>query len=246
MSAKKTDMDLLRQSLKPSRAPAACSEQPQRDIPAFDDPPESATTAKDKPKQTKRATMLKRHDRNIYRRAFSETQLLDLMFSEDFADGASYHFITGGDVDSLSFLKIILRQQDLAHCLFSTWCMASEDIFQLQDWLQTGKIKRLDAYVGEIFPNSYNLEWRLLCPIIKNHGGRVAVFRNHCKVFAGYGEKFAFGFQGSANINTNPRAENGCLTIGREVYEFYREYFDGIISFVKPEDQPQEMLQPDE
>ena len=243
MSAKRTDLDLLRQSMKPGKPAATCSGQPQKDIPALDDPPEAAKAGKDKPKQTKRATVLKRHDRNIYRRAFSETQLLDLMYDEDFTDGTSYHFITGGDVDSLSFLKVILRQQDLEHCIFSTWCMASEDIFQMQGWLEAGKIKRLDAYVGEIFPNSYNLEWRLLCPIIQKHGGRVAVFRNHAKIFAGYGDKFAFGFQGSANINTNPRAENGCITIGREIYEFYREYFDGIISFVKPEDQPQEMLQ---
>lgn len=45
------------------------------------------------------------------------------------------------------------------------------------------------------------------------------------------GKKFAFGIETSANINTNPRTENGCLTIGKEIYEFYKEYFDKIISF---------------
>lgn len=68
--------------------------------------------------------------------------------------------------------------------------------------------------------------------------GRVAVFRNHAKIYAGYGPKFAFGIESSANINTNPRTENGCITIGREIYEFYKEYFDGIISFIKDEDLP--------
>jgi len=207
--------------------------------PPAEDPPEEIKTAKETPKQTKRAIMLKRRNANIYRRAFSETQLLDLMWEGTFTDGDSYHFITGGDVDSLSYLKLVLRQQDLKYCLLSTWCMASEDIYQFRDWLEAGKIKKLDAYVGEIFPNSYNLEWRLLCPIVKKYGGRVAVFRNHAKIFAGYGNKFAFGIETSANINTNPRAENGCITIGQDIYEFYKEYFDGIISFVKDEDQPQ-------
>ena len=178
----------------------------------------------------KRSTCLKRQDTSIYRRAFSETQLLDILDSE-FKDGESYHVITGGDVDALSYLKVILRQQDLAYCLFSTWCMASEDIYQIGDWLEAGKINLMDAYIGEIFPGSYRLEYQLLKPIIEKHGGRVCVFRNHAKIFAGFGNKFAFGIETSANINTNPRTEQGCITIGRGIYEFYRSYFDGIKGF---------------
>jgi len=182
---------------------------------------------------SRRSTMIARKALHLYRRAYSETQLLDLMQDVPFQDGYSYHFITAGDVDSLSYLKLILRQQDLDYCLFSTWCMAQEDIFQMRDWLQAGRIKRIDAYVGEIFPGSYRQEYKLLKPIIEAYGGRIAVFRNHAKIFAGYGSQFAFGIETSANINTNPRTENGCITIDRELYEFYRKYFDGIKSFEK-------------
>lgn len=199
------------------------------DIAPKEDPINDEDNAPERPKQ-KRSTCLKRSERQIYRRAFSETQLLDLV-GLDFKDGESYHFITGGDVDALSYLKIILRQQDLDYCLFSTWCMASEDIYQVQDWLQSGKIKKIDAYVGEIFPGTYRLEYALLRPIIESYGGRVAVFRNHSKIFAGYGKKFCFGIETSANINTNPRTENGCITIGRDIFDFYKSYFDGIISY---------------
>lgn len=185
---------------------------------------------------SRRSTMIARKALHLYRRAYSETQLLDLMQDEQFQDGYSYHFITAGDVDSLSYLKLILRQQDLDYCLFSTWCMAQEDIFQMRDWLQAGRIKRIDAYVGEIFPGSYRHEYKLLKPIIEAHGGRIAVFRNHAKIFAGYGSKFAFGIETSANINTNPRTENGCITIDKKLYEFYRSYFDGIKSFEQPGD----------
>ncbi len=181
-------------------------------------------------KRTRRATVLKRHTSNIYRRAFSETQLLDIV-DLNFQPGESYHFITGGDVDALSYLKIILRQQNLEYLLFSTWCMASEDIYQLQDWIEAGKIKKVDAYVGEIFPGSYKLEYGLLKKVIAAAGGRIAVFKNHSKIFAGYGDLFPFGIETSANINTNPRTENGCITIDQGIYEFYKEYFDGISSF---------------
>ena len=51
----------------------------------------------------------------LYRRAFSEMSLLDACQEFEFQNGHAYHFITGGDVDSLSYLKAILRQQPLTY-----------------------------------------------------------------------------------------------------------------------------------
>lgn len=185
----------------------------------------------DKPKQP-RTRGYKRREKFTYRRAFSETQLLDIVIKDfPFQDGDSYNFITGGDVDGLSYLKIVLRQQDIDHLLFSTWCMALEDVYQIEEWIMQGKLKKVDAYVGEIFPRSYSNEYRILKKVIQKSGGRVCVFRNHSKIFAGTGPLFAFGIQSSANINTNPRTENGCIQIGKEPYEFYKAYFEGIKSF---------------
>jgi len=173
---------------------------------------------------------LVRKTSNIYRRAFSETQLLDIT-PKVLKDGYSYNYITAGDVDALSFLKIILRQQNLDYCLLSTWVMAGDDVLQIEEWLHSGKIKKLDAYVGEVYPTSYKYEYKKLVEVIKKYNGRVCTFKNHSKIFAGIGKKFAFGIQTSANINTNPRTENGCITIGKDIYEFYKNYFDGIISY---------------
>ena len=183
-------------------------------------------------KQKRRSTEChERETRNIYRRAFSETQLLDVL-PKEFKQGYSYHCITAGDVDSLSFLKVILRQQNLEYCLFSTWCMAADDILQIDQWLESGKIKKMDAYVGEIFPGTYKMEYKKLKEVFAKHkNGRIAVFKNHSKIYAGYGDKFYFGIETSANINTNPRTENGCITIDKGIYEFYKAYFDDIISF---------------
>ena len=171
------------------------------------------------------------------RRAFSESKLLDAMTPPlvEFKEGRSYNFITAGDVDSLSYVKVILLHQDLDYLLCSTWCMAAEDVLQLQQWYQDDKIKKLDIYVGEIFPSTYRVEWSMLTKFYRDNpdAGRVAVFRNHSKVFAGTGKRFAFGIQTSANINTNPRTENGCITISEELFRFYKDYFDGIKSFVK-------------
>ena len=150
-----------------------------------------------------------------------------------FEEGHCYNFISAGDVDSLSYLKAVLRQQPLDYCLASTWCMGAEDILQFREWVESGRIQKLDIYVGEIFHGSYGAEFRMLKRLYRDHPdlGRFALFRNHSKVFAGTGPLFSFGIQSSANINTNPRTENTCITIDRGLFEFYKQYYDGIISF---------------
>lgn len=150
--------------------------------------------------------------------------------------GYTYNFITAGDCDSLTFLKIVLNQHSLDHLLFSTWCMAAEDLLQFTEWYESGKIRKLDMYLGEIFPSTYRIEWSMVQNFYRDHpeAGRVAVFRNHSKIYAGCSEadNFYFGIQSSANINTNPRTEQASITVDEGIYRFYKEYFDGINSFV--------------
>ena len=177
------------------------------------------------------AVVLKRKQNIIMRRAWGEKKLEDILGTLE--DGVSYHVMSGGDIDSLSYLKHILNQQALTYCLLSTWCMGLDDVLQIDDWIKSGKIKRLDAYVGEIFPNSYSKEWLKLEEVVRESGGRVCVFRNHAKIFSGIGDVFAFAIESSANINTNPRTDNTTITLSLDLYKFYKDFYDGIKSFNK-------------
>lgn len=179
---------------------------------------------------TVNSVCLKRETVHLYRRAFSESKLFDII-DRDFTPGATYHCISGGDIDSLSYVKHIIRQQDLNYLLLSTWCMANDDVLQLREWVEAGKIKRLDAYCGEIFPGSYSVQHEGLKKVVDLCSGRVAIFRNHAKVYAGTGDKFSFGIESSANINTNPRTENTTITVSQDIFEFYKDFFDKIRSF---------------
>lgn len=187
-----------------------------------------------KSKRGRRSELFIRETKNIYRRAFSETQLLDIFGLEKLKKGYSYHTISAGDVDSLSFLKIILRQQNLNYLLFSTWSMSADDIMQIEEWLKEKKIIKLDAYLGEIFPKSYPFEWRKINEIFETYNcGRICIFRNHSKVYAGHGNDFSFAIESSANINTNPRTEQTNITIDEGLYLFYKDYYSKINSFEK-------------
>lgn len=109
--------------------------------------------------------------------------------------------------------------------------MAMPDVLQLAEWLADGTIARIDAYVGEIFPGSYSSEHSALCRVVASCDGRVAVFRNHSKVFLARAGDRAWVVESSANINTNPRTENHCITADMGLYLHHKAYFDSIKSF---------------
>lgn len=170
-------------------------------------------------------------DKYLYRRAFSETQLLNILTIEK---DRSYNVMTGGDVDGLSYLKVILRSIDkLDYLLISTWVISPEDICQIQEWQSKNKINTVDMYVGEIFPTSYRSAWAMLNEW-KEKGGinRLCCFRNHSKIIAGYGDGMYFSVSMSCNINTNPRTENAVLFTDKGTFSFYKDFFDKINSIV--------------
>lgn len=156
---------------------------------------------------------------------------LDDALDWHFEDGCAYHCISFGDVDSLTYLRHIVKQQRLDYVMLSTWCMAMEDAIEIAEWIKRGMIGRVDFYVGEMFKNGYRGVRDAIEAIARSCGGRVARFRNHSKVMAGFGERFAFTIESSANINTNPRTEQTVVTIDYGLARFYKEFFDGINSF---------------
>lgn len=120
----------------------------------------------------------------------------------------------------------------MEYCLVSTWCMAITDAEILESYLRRGFIKRMDLYVGEIFRRQYGEVYDYCAhKIARRYGGRICTFRNHSKVIAGFGRDFDFAAEGSANMNTNPRTEQTTITATTEAAKFYKDYYDGIVSF---------------
>lgn len=143
----------------------------------------------------------------------------------------AYHFISGGDVDALTYLRHILRQQRVEYVAMSTWCMSTKDAEEMAEWVRRGMIGRIDFYVGEIFKNGYRGCLDVLDGICKATGGRVARFRNHSKVMAVFGERYCCAIEGSANIDTNPRTEQCVITTDPTLALWYKKFFDGIQDF---------------
>ena len=173
------------------------------------------------------------------RRVQSEVALEDVL-PWHWEQGVSYHCISHGDVDGLTYFRAAVKQQKIRYALLATWSCAAEDIRELRSWVKRGYIGRLDVYVGEMFLSAgRSLERRELIKLCRSCGGRLVICRTHAKVMVGFGERFDFAGAGSANMNENPRVENFTITVSRELALFYKNFFDELKSFERNFDEVQ-------
>lgn len=179
-----------------------------------------------------RARAIRTRNRISVRRAKSEAQLLNLL-PNFIDDGDTWHVISGGDIDGLSFLQHLMACEPWQYLMISTWCMAMQDVEQIAAWLAAGRLCWVDAYTGEILPSQYPAVHQALCTAVRQHHGRVATFRNHSKVML-LGNRDSNRFvvvESSANLNTNPRTEQTSVTADAGLFHFYADFFDAIQSF---------------
>lgn len=185
----------------------------------------------DDPNKDRNVSVYRTRGRYFERRVKSELSLEESL-PWHFEHGAAYHCFSFGDVDALTYLRVIVKQQPLEYALISTWCMALTDVDEIEKWIGRGDLKNIDFYVGEIFQASYMPVYLRLRELVQRVGGRVAIFRNHSKVMAGFGDSFDFCIESSANVNTNPRSECAVITVDTGLARFYKEtIFDKIQSF---------------
>ena len=194
--------------------------------------PESAEEPRDEQAEEHARTVqvFKSWDTQKKMRIMSEANLSDAL-DWHMKNGTAYHVISYGDVDSLTFLRHIVKQQRLRYAMVATWCMAKADAEEMLSWVERGDVGRMDFYVGEIFKSGYRGCLDVLDKICEATGGRVARVRNHSKLMAFFGERFSGAIESSANVDTNPRIEQTCITINRGLAEFYKDFFDQMIDY---------------
>lgn len=185
--------------------------------------------------ERKRARAVKKSNRYEMRRATAEKHLQDILPAR-VEPSESWHVISHGDIDSLSYLAHAIKGvPHFDRVLLSTWCMASPDLDQLSSWLDCGRIDRLEIYVGEIFPNQYIDAYQKLKQMQADYEVRICIARNHSKVMLASHEDSDYYWvsESSANVNTNPRIEQTALHNSRALFDFYAEFFAGLKTIEK-------------
>lgn len=180
--------------------------------------------------QIRAAKMIKTIPYNKMIRMISDKNIEELL-PWHFEEGAAYHCLSYGGIDAWSYLKFILKQQRLKYCLISSWIISPNDADAIKERVEAGDIGKVDFYVGDIFKGGYRGAYNKTLETVELCNGRVAIFHNHCKIIAGFGEKFDFAIESSTNLNVNLRLEQTTIYINRELALWYKEYFDEIHAF---------------
>lgn len=143
-----------------------------------------------------------------------------------FEAGVSYHVLSWGDVDSLTYLRLIVKQQHIKYAFVTSWTMAATDAEEIGLWLEKGYIDRIDFYLGEIVTNTKEQVKKILYEIGKKFNCKIAMLRNHSKIIVAFGDLFDVVVESSANLNTNPRIEQAVITRDTNLALFYKNLFD--------------------
>lgn len=180
---------------------------------------------------TERARATKSSNRHHMRRANAEATLATILPLK-IEPGDSWHVMSRGDIDSLSYLRHILAGvSHLDHVLMSTWCIARNDLTEIAGWLESGKIDKFELYAGEIFPGSYGDEYEQFAKMCEAYEGcRLVIAKNHSKITLCKVDDYAIVVESSANVNTNPRIEQSTLHNNAELHAFYLDFFSGVKS----------------
>lgn len=184
---------------------------------------------------TGQAKAVRRASRIQTRRAKAEAHLADILPAR-FEAGESWHVMSHGDIDSLSYVRHALNGvTHFDHVLMSTWCIAKADLDEIASWLDAGRIDQFDLYAGEIFPNQYGDEYEQMIRMRDTYGCRIVIAKNHSKVTLceNTAEGYRLAIESSANVNTNPRIEQTAIHCSDELHGFYLDFFSGLRSIDK-------------
>jgi hypothetical protein len=109
--------------------------------------------------------------------------------------------------------------------------MNRQDCELLDRYCQDRLIKKITFFTGEYFAKRETSVYATLLQVIEKNSGRMRMFKNHCKLLLveNLEKQFWCVVEGSANFTTNPRAEQTTISPSKELYDFYKGWFEELL-----------------
>jgi len=185
--------------------------------------PEEARKARER----LQSTVAKRHRARQHARFASADAQLQHLLPARFQSDETWHVLSNGDIDALSYVKHIFSHDTFDAIVVACWAISRPAIEWLQAMFDAGRLRRVDAYVGEIMPRDRPDLHHMLCSLVGATGGRVIAFKNHAKLWLFLADDGrAVTLETSANPNYNKRVEQTVISASPAVAELYKAWFD--------------------
>lgn len=145
--------------------------------------------------------------------------------------GDTWHVLSSGDIDVLSFTRHLLAGAGWFDELFTTtWRINLEDIQQVREWMDAGLVAEWHLLIDQRFQRLAPDNYQAAKAVTDTYGGSVCMALNHSKVTMASNAQHDtwLVLESSANINTNNRLEQTTITNDKTLHTFYSRAFHGI------------------
>lgn len=162
----------------------------------------------------------------IETRAAESDVILEKLMPEKFEPGTSWHIMSGGDIDALTFLRMLVKRvKYFDELTIATWRFSMPAMQQLHHWLDQGVIDKLNIVVDQRFARLSIDIHSYLKTFLFDYGGTLTVTKNHSKITLAKNIETNdhIVLESSANYNTNYRLEQTTIFNDQKLYQFHLE-----------------------
>lgn len=146
-----------------------------------------------------------------------------------------FHIIGGGNIDAFHIIPCTLYYAPAIECMYiATWSMNRENMQDLLNLFDEGKIKELNIIISIFFQGRYKADCAFLKSEMKKRNQKIVICKNHAKIILMTVDGKYLTFQGSANFTANPRVEQMVFSCGNELFNFHKEWMDSLLKVVYP------------
>lgn len=148
-------------------------------------------------------------------------------------EGESLHIVSNGSFDYFTFVPLIvdlLPQSYSAHFYGSTWTMNRNNVLEIFELFDTGKLGTLNILTGLYFKRRESSVYATLFNGLETRKQRYRALENHAKIMLFNHQDIYIVVEGSANFTANPRIEQTTIIHDKALWDFHREWMEDILN----------------
>ncbi len=182
----------------------------------------------------KDSLLLKRKQEKIKLKAALKSEVFEEIIKEKPIPGYYYHIVSNGKFDFFSIVPVFIKHLNNHVDLFygSTWASNAKNVLDLMSFFDKKIIKEMTVIGGDYMKMNSRGDYGLLKNGMEYRKQRFIDFKNHCKVLlmCNHSQGDYFTVEGSSNWTSNPRVEQYVLTNNKEVFDFHKNWIDGLFT----------------
>lgn len=155
---------------------------------------------------------------------------LDKLLDGKIQKDTTTHIISNGNVDVFTFIPYLIKQfGQMDKFYISTWIISLSIMKQIDKLLISGDLKSINLITDLMFKNRKTDMYAAVLGVVKKHGGKIKIIRNHAKITLLQNKSHSFIITSSANYTRNPRSEQFTLSESKELFDFYENWFKEVM-----------------